>query len=214
MIVSYDIDGVLAEGPPPSEKKWGRMNKYERMERKRFLIDWYKYADPLYEPLDPFFFAVSARKNEYEVYHATKQWLDKYFSQGVAEDTQNSNEIRNQLNSLMDQDRQYSNPTERVAFQAKVWPYIQQNIKTILADKGEKGNGDYPASPYAAWLLVQHMDAYPQRQIEFYNQLKKAIPNHPKIQFLRDRAAVNQWILKNADDPRFFTMAKHCPIPL
>ena len=31
VIVSYDIDGVLAEGPPPSEKKWGRMKKDERV---------------------------------------------------------------------------------------------------------------------------------------------------------------------------------------
>jgi hypothetical protein len=126
---------------------------------------------------------------------------------------QNSDKIRNQLNSLMDQDQQYTDPTQRISFQNKVWPYIQKNIKAILADKGEKGNGDYPAAPYAAWLLVQHMDANPQHQIEFYNQLKKAIPNHPKIQFLRDRAAVNQWILKNADDPRYFHNGRVLPNP-
>ena len=137
-----------------------------------------------------------------------------YGAQRVAEGTeQNSDKIRNQLNSLMDQDQQYTDPTQRIAFQNKVWPYIQKNIKTILADKGEKGNGDYPAAPYAAWLLVQHMDANPQHQIEFYNQLKKAIPNHPKIQFLRDRAAVNQWILKNADDPRYFHNGRALPNP-
>jgi hypothetical protein len=103
----------------------------------------------------------------------------------------------------MEQDQQFNDPTQRAGFQAKVWPYIQQNIKTILADKGEKGNGDYPAAPYAAWLLVQHMDAYPQNQIEFYNALKQAIPNHPKIQFLRDRAAVNRWILKLNDPKKY-----------
>ena len=103
----------------------------------------------------------------------------KQQEQGVAENfaaegtEQNSDKIRNQLNSLMDQDQQYTDPTQRIAFQNKVWPYIQKNIKAILADKGEKGNGDYPAAPYAAWLLVQHMDANPQHQIEFYNQLKK-----------------------------------------
>jgi hypothetical protein len=79
MIVSYDIDGVLAEGPPPSEKKWGRMNKYERLDRKRFLVEWYRIAKPLLVPEDHFFFAVSARKNEGEVYAATKKWLDFYY---------------------------------------------------------------------------------------------------------------------------------------
>jgi hypothetical protein len=123
------------------------------------------------------------------------------------------NQIREKLNAWMEQDQQYTDPTQRASFQAKVWPYIQQNIKTILADKGEKGNGDYPAAPYAAWLLVQHMDAYPQNQIEFYNALKQAIPDHPKIQFLRDRAAVNQWIMKNANNPEYFIKGKALPNP-
>jgi hypothetical protein len=124
-------------------------------------------------------------------------------------------QVRQTLNDWMNQDQQYTDPTERAGsgFQAKVWPYIQQNIKTILADKGEKGNGDYPAAPYAAWLLVQHMDAYPQNQIEFYNALKQAIPNHPKIQFLKDRAAVNQWIMKNANNPEYFIKGKALPNP-
>jgi len=113
----------------------------------------------------------------------------------------------------MEQDQQFTDPTRRASFQSKVWPYIQQNIKTILADKGEKGNGDYPAAPYAAWLLVQHMDAYPQNQIEFYNALKQAIPNHPKIQFLKDRAAVNQWILQNANNPKYYYNSEPLPNP-
>jgi GNAT superfamily N-acetyltransferase len=57
------------------------------------------------------------------------------------------------------------------------------------------------------------MDAYPQNQIEFYNALKQAIPNHPKIQFLRDRAAVNQWIIKNASNPEYFIKGKALPNP-
>jgi hypothetical protein len=112
-------------------------------------------------------------------------------------------QVRNKLNAWMEQDQQFTDPTQRASFQSKVWPYIQKNIQSILSDKGEKGNGDYPAAPYAAWLLVQHMDAYPQNQIEFYNALKQAIPDHPKIQFLRDRAAVNRWILKLNDPKKY-----------
>jgi hypothetical protein len=122
-------------------------------------------------------------------------------------------QVRNKLNVWMEQDQQFKDPTRREGFQAKVWPYIQKNIRTILADKGKKGNGDYPAAPYAAWLLVQHMDAYPQNQIEFYNKLKQAIPDHPKIQFLKDRAAVNQWIMKNANNPKYFIKGKALPNP-
>lgn len=85
MIVSYDIDGVLAEGPPISEKKWGQMNKYERSDKKRLLLDWYRKAKPLLVPKDPYFFAVSARKNEGEVYAATKAWLDFYYPKRVIE---------------------------------------------------------------------------------------------------------------------------------
>ena len=134
--------------------------------------------------------------------------------QGVAEGSeQTPDQVRQTLNAWMNRDQQYEDPSKRAGFQAQVWPYIQQNIKTILADKGEKGNGDYPAAPYAAWLLVQHMDAYPQNQIEFYNALKQAIPNHPKIQFLRDRAAVNQWIMKNANNPEYFIKGEALPNP-
>jgi hypothetical protein len=85
MIVSYDIDGVLAEGPPPSDKKWGRMNKYERADRKRFLVKWYRNAAPLLVPKEPYFIAVSARKYEGEVYAATKLWLDHYYPNRVVD---------------------------------------------------------------------------------------------------------------------------------
>ena len=123
------------------------------------------------------------------------------------------NPIRDQLNAWMNQDQQYHDPTQRKSFQAKVWPFIQKNMQAILTDKGPKGNGDYPAAPYAAWLLVQHMDAFPQNQVSFYNQLVKAIPNHPKIQFLKDRAAVNAWIQKNANNPEYYYKGKPLPDP-
>jgi len=122
-------------------------------------------------------------------------------------------QIRAILNDWMNKDQEYKDPTSRKSFQTQVWPYIQKNIDAILSDKGDQGNGDYPAAPYAAWLLVQHMDAFPENQIEFYKKLKQAIPNHPKIKFLRDRAAVNKWILKHADDPRYYYEGKPLPNP-
>ena len=85
MIVSYDIDGVLAEGPPPSEKKWGRMNGYERNQRKEFLVEWYRNASPLLVPSEEKFYAVSARKNDSYVYTATQMWLDKHYPNRVIE---------------------------------------------------------------------------------------------------------------------------------
>jgi hypothetical protein len=48
MIVSYDMDGVLALNPPPNIKKWGHMNGDERRARKEFLYDWYNSAEPTY----------------------------------------------------------------------------------------------------------------------------------------------------------------------
>ena len=59
MIVSYDVDGVLAEKPPLSSKKWGKMNGQERNERKQFLNDWYRNAAPLIQPKEEKFYAIS-----------------------------------------------------------------------------------------------------------------------------------------------------------
>lgn len=83
MIVSYDIDGVLAEQPPPNSKKWGRMNGSERRERKDFLYDWYANAGKLIEPIEPKFYAISARKREPRIYEITKDWLNKYYGDKI-----------------------------------------------------------------------------------------------------------------------------------
>jgi len=106
-------------------------------------------------------------------------------------------DLRKKLNKYMDDDQKYTNPTSRKHFQNEVWPFILSNYKNIFADRGPKNNGDYPHSPYAAWLLVQHMDAFPDRQRKFLNDLKANIPTHPKIKFLEDRVKVNEWILSN-----------------
>jgi hypothetical protein len=112
--------------------------------------------------------------------------------------------LRDRLNKLMAEDQTYADPTQRAPWQEGVWRFINANKAQIFSDLGPKGNGDYPAAPFAAWLLVQHMDAHPERQAAFYKLLKSAIPNHPKLQFLRDRAAVNQWILQHYQDPEYY----------
>lgn len=79
MIVSYDIDGVLAAQPPANEIKWGKMNGEQRKARKEFLYDWYANAERLIEPVEQTFHAISARKAESVVYNITEQWLNKNY---------------------------------------------------------------------------------------------------------------------------------------
>ena len=138
-------------------------------------------------------------------------WVKRQIQQGVAEgQEQTPDQVRQTLNAWMNKDQQFKNPTERAPFQAQVWPYIQQNIKTIFADKGADGKGSYPAAPYAAWLLVQHMDATPNNQSKFASQLEQAgldptdgKNGEGKLQFIKDRAAVNQEILKLNDTKKY-----------
>ena len=153
--------------------------------------------------------------------HATKildlPTVDENFANG-----QNpGNQIREKLNAWMNQDQQYEDPSQRAGFQAQVWPYIQKNIQLIMSDKGQDGKGSYPAAPYAAWLLVQHMDAYPQNQEKFLQQLEQSGldptdgdgKNIGKLQFLRDRVEVNKWILQHVNDAEFKINNEPLPNP-
>lgn len=79
MIVSYDMDGVLALNPPPNIKKWGHMNGIERKVRKEFLWDWYNSAELLYKPTENKFHVISARKKDQRTWEITMNWLNKYF---------------------------------------------------------------------------------------------------------------------------------------
>jgi len=147
--------------------------------------------------------------------------IKKPQEQGVAEGlSQNQGQVRQTLNAWMNQDQQYEDPTQRASFQAKVWPYIQKNIQSILSDKGADGKGSYPAAPYAAWLLVQHMDAYPQNQGKFLQQLEQSgldPAGNPgesgKLQFLKDRYEVNKWIAANANNKKYYVNNKPLPNP-
>jgi hypothetical protein len=110
--------------------------------------------------------------------------------------TQTENLVRKQMNDFMNQDQSIKDPTQRLSLQKSAWSYITKNLDEILNDKGEKENGDYPSAPFAAWVIVQHMDAFPDLQEKFLSKLNQAIPNHPKLQFLKDRVAVNKEIIK------------------
>ena len=121
--------------------------------------------------------------------------------------------IRDQLNKWMDEDQKYSDPTARKRFQNMIWPFIVKNLDAILIDSGEKNNGDWPSSAFAAWLLVQHMDAFPDRQKFFLEHLSKKIPRHVKLQFLTDRSNVNQWILRNYTKEKYFVNGKKLSDP-
>ena len=92
------------------------------------------------------------------------------------ESTSFTGALRNQLNRWMDKDQKFKDPSQRIQFQEEIWPQIEKYLVYILEDRGPKGDGDYPSSPFAAWLLVQHMDAFPNRQREFLNALEQYIP--------------------------------------
>lgn len=164
--------------------------------------------------------AAIAGSAEYAARYA-QDVIKKPQEQDVAEGlSQNQGQVRQTLNAWMNQDQQYEDPTQRVSFQAKVWPYIQKNIQSILSDKGADGKGSYPAAPYAAWLLVQHMDAYPQNQGKFLQQLEQSgldpadSPGESgKLQFLKDRYEVNKWIAANANNKKYYVNNKPLPNP-
>ena len=109
-------------------------------------------------------------------------------------------EIRKKMNDFMARDQKLSNnPQAREALQDEAWAYMNKQgvMDLILQDSGKNKDGDYPAASFAAWLMVQHMDGHVDWQQEFLSKLESAIPNHVKIDFLRDRVAVNQWMEKN-----------------
>ena len=73
------MDGVLAEGPPPSEMRWGRMDGSLRALRRMFLLDWYSAAKLLHDPREKFFWVISARKEDPEVRAVSMRWLQSRF---------------------------------------------------------------------------------------------------------------------------------------
>ena len=76
-MISYDIDGVLAENPPNRNKKFELQTNEERIQYDNLLKNWYANAKPLLFPKDEFI-AISARKKSTEIIEITANWMNKY----------------------------------------------------------------------------------------------------------------------------------------
>lgn len=74
---AFDLDGVLADKPPFSEKKWGRMNGAERKARKQYLLYFYANAKPLIK-WDGESVVITSRKMEAS--NITVEWFLKYYN--------------------------------------------------------------------------------------------------------------------------------------
>lgn len=83
MIVAYDLDGVLAAGPAPAEKPWGRMTGLERIQRQAHLVQHYAAAARIFNPPEPDFYVITARKNTAPVAGTTMGWLERHFQNRV-----------------------------------------------------------------------------------------------------------------------------------
>ena len=117
--------------------------------------------------------------------------------------------VRKQMNDLMNHDQTFVNAVSRKNWQqSRVIPYLKANLKAILADTEE--NGEYlpskkmASSPFAFWLLVQHMDMFPQEQAKFFSEFAKKFPKHSKLKFLQDRVAVNKKIVELAKKNNYY----------
>ena len=110
------------------------------------------------------------------------------------------NSVRKQLNDWMkNKDSSFPNPALRITWQKSVvWPFIskKENWDIIFSDLGDKGDGNYPACPYAAAILVQHMDAFVNYQKRFFNELQRKVPKYKKMKFHIERLKVNKEIIR------------------
>lgn len=82
MNVAYDLDGVLAQGPPRARVKWGLMKGPERTARRKALLDWYTTAPGILHPSDSFW-VITARKDDPDVRAITERWLFNKFDNRV-----------------------------------------------------------------------------------------------------------------------------------
>ena len=111
----------------------------------------------------------------------------------------------------MMKDQSYDNPVQRKPFLQQAWQFISKNMDAIMKDLGDTGNGDCQTEPcpasYSAWVLVQHMDPFPEYQKAFFQRMPA---NHKRYGSLRLRIAINDKIrefasqgLHGCNDPRF-----------
>lgn len=78
-LYAFDMDGVLAEGPPAREKKWSQMNGPERNHALDQAVVWYRNAGQLFVPEVEGFHVITARKDRPDVRAVTEQWLADRF---------------------------------------------------------------------------------------------------------------------------------------
>jgi hypothetical protein len=79
MKIGYDCDGVLAEGPPKSPVRWGKMNGEQRQQRRLDLLQFYANARPILKNLPgPIAVVITARKATPEIERITRQWLETH----------------------------------------------------------------------------------------------------------------------------------------
>lgn len=84
-MIGYDLDGVLAKGPPGREKRWGHMTGLERAAARQALVNHYARAESLYNPPEWGFIVITARKATDDVVNATETWLRREFGTRVKE---------------------------------------------------------------------------------------------------------------------------------
>jgi hypothetical protein len=80
---AYDLDGVLAVGPPVSETKWAKMLGAERRAREAELVRWYRQAPVLFDPPERQFYVITARRDNPLVRGATLTWMERTFAERV-----------------------------------------------------------------------------------------------------------------------------------
>lgn len=125
----------------------------------------------------------------------------------------NIDKVRDQLEELVNKDQNLNeDPPARIPLQKKViLPFIQKNIDTIFSDKENIDKWGNCISK--AFLLVQHMDNFVNNQKKFLEVMRQKAPNHPGYQFLEDRCKVNEWILKNYNNEKYYYNGKPLPQP-
>lgn len=78
MIQGFDMDGVLAEGPPQGKIPWRHMKGHQRKEHLDQLLYFYLKARPLLVPRGTFC-VISARKSTPEIMKITGDWIQQRY---------------------------------------------------------------------------------------------------------------------------------------
>lgn len=75
--VAFDLDGVIAVAPVPSHVKWKNLDGKHRAKRRARLLRHYRTAKLLFCPKRPHIEIITARKLEFQIVDATRDWLGR-----------------------------------------------------------------------------------------------------------------------------------------